>query len=77
MLSRRSFLTGLIAAPVIVKFDSLMPVKTMPSAEMLETLVLSPWQQKELIQMIRNTLIPELIVQLYNSSPLLSQFLEV
>jgi len=37
-LPRRSFLRGLVAAPAIVAFKNIMPVKVMPDVDALDTL---------------------------------------
>lgn len=53
--TRRSFLSGLaslFAAPAIIKFDSLMPVKVMPTSEVLDAIATEGYNGVLTIEMI-------------------------
>jgi hypothetical protein len=80
--SRRGFLVGLgaslVAAPAIVRASSLMPVRAIkiPTEQEIwlfgEQPGLSP-NAVEMTNLIRQTFLPRLAVQLYQELPLLSE----
>lgn len=85
--SRRSFITGLaalIAAPAVVRYASLMPVKAMPSVEDLNALLRARLEEccritrenmanslyGNLTDMTRAAFVPSLQVQVYDRWPI-------
>ena len=85
--SRRSFITGLaalIAAPAVVRYASLMPVKAMPSVEDLNALLKARMDEAyritrenmanslygNLTDMTRAAFVPRLQVQVYDCWPI-------
>ena len=76
MLTRRSFLGGLLAAPAIVRPETIMPVSSgildwLKSKWSPEEAVKSeiPLLYEELQALTRRAFVPKLIVEIYKQSP--------
>ena len=73
-LTRRAVLGGIaaaVAAPAIVRFDSIMPVRAMPDAELLNGMLANPGSlYAELMEVTRKAFVPRLFVQVWREAPL-------
>ena len=77
LLERRSFIKGLaaiVAAPAIVKFDAIMPVKVMPPEVVLKKVYWGT-EYEELAIATRSNLIPELVAQIYSTNGIMAKLI--
>lgn len=72
-MNRRGFLTGigaLIAAPAVVKFASLMPVRGI--IHPIPLIQPIPLDYAELVRVTRQAMLPRLVAQVYRENPLVT-----
>ena len=79
VLSRRAFLGGMaatVAAPAIVRFDSIMPVRAVANDLLKNGRLLSSEELvAELQDVVRRVFVPRVYVQLWQRSPLMQQMM--